>query len=52
MYAVKIPGLHNTAGVVLRKDVIAEKDADAIKLLRENGAIPIGLTNVPELCMW
>lgn len=47
-----VKGLHNTAGVVLRKDVIAEEDAVAIRLLREKGAIIIGLTNVPELCMW
>lgn len=45
-------GLHNTAGVVLRKDYIAEEDSDVIRLLRRNGAIIIGLTNVPELCMW
>lgn len=47
-----ISGLHHTSGVVLRKDVIADADADAIRLLREKGAIIIGLTNVPELCMW
>lgn len=45
-------GLHQTAGVVLRKDFIAEEDAEVISLLRESGAIIIGLTNVPELCMW
>lgn len=47
-----ITGLHQTAGVVLRKDFIAEKDCDVIMLLRQNGAIILGLTNVPELCMW
>lgn len=47
-----ISGLHNTAGIVLRKDFIAQKDAVVIHYLRENGAICIGLTNVPELCMW
>ncbi|XP_013148265.1 PREDICTED: fatty-acid amide hydrolase 2-B [Papilio polytes] len=49
---IGVKGLHLTAGVVLRKDVIAEEDADVIKLLRHKGAIIIGLTNVPELCMW
>ncbi|XP_047535147.1 fatty-acid amide hydrolase 2 [Vanessa atalanta] len=49
---VAVKDLHQTAGVVLRKDYIAEEDAEVIKLLRENGAIIIGLTNVPELCMW
>lgn len=45
-------GLHQTAGVVLRKDVIAEEDSEVVRLLRQKGAIIIGLTNVPEFCMW
>ncbi|XP_047992037.1 fatty-acid amide hydrolase 2-B-like isoform X2 [Leguminivora glycinivorella] len=49
---IAVKGLHHTAGVVLRKDVIAEEDAESIKLLRSKGAIIIGLTNVPEICMW
>lgn len=49
---VYISGLHHTAGVVLRKDVVAKADADVIRRLREKGAIIIGLTNVPEICMW
>ncbi|XP_013199410.1 fatty-acid amide hydrolase 2-B [Amyelois transitella] len=49
---IAVKGLHHTAGVVLRKDVIAEKDAEAVRLLRESGAIILGLTNIPELCMW
>uniref|UniRef100_A0A2A4J577 Amidase domain-containing protein n=1 Tax=Heliothis virescens TaxID=7102 RepID=A0A2A4J577_HELVI len=49
---IAVKGLHHTAGVVLRKDVIAEEDSDVIMLLQKKGAIIIGLTNVPELCMW
>ncbi|XP_072945229.1 fatty-acid amide hydrolase 2-B-like [Epargyreus clarus] len=49
---IAVKGLHHTAGVVLRKDVIADEDADSIRHLRDKGAIIIGLTNVPELCMW
>ncbi|CAH0400888.1 unnamed protein product [Chilo suppressalis] len=49
---MSVKGLHHTSGVVLRKDVIADRDADVIRLLKEKGAILIGLTNVPELCMW
>ncbi|CAG9788716.1 unnamed protein product [Diatraea saccharalis] len=37
---------------MLRKDVVADQDADVIRLLQEKGAIIIGLTNVSELCMW
>lgn len=49
---IAVQGMHQTAGVVLRKDFIAEQDADAIRLLKDKGAIIIGLTNVPEICMW
>lgn len=49
---IAVKGLHHTSGVVLRKDIVAEEDADVIKLLRDKGAIIIGLTNVPEICMW
>ncbi|XP_026725934.1 fatty-acid amide hydrolase 2-B [Trichoplusia ni] len=49
---IAVKGLHHTAGVVLRRDVIAEEDSDVIRLLRQKGAIIIGLTNVPEFCMW
>ncbi|CAG9788728.1 unnamed protein product [Diatraea saccharalis] len=49
---IAVKGLHHTAGVMLRKDVVADQDADVIRLLQEKGAIIIGLTNVPELCMW
>ncbi|KAM3965665.1 fatty-acid amide hydrolase 2 [Aphomia sociella] len=49
---IAVKGLHHTSGVVLRKDIVAEEDADSIRLLRNKGAIIIGLTNVPESCMW
>lgn len=41
-----------SAGLWTRRFVRAEKDSDAIALMREAGAIPFALTNVPELCMW
>ncbi|ODM98661.1 Fatty-acid amide hydrolase 2 [Orchesella cincta] len=47
-----VAGLRHTAGLYYRKDIIAPQDADAVKLLKRVGAIPIGVTNVPELCMW
>lgn len=49
-YAVK--GLPWTGGVVARRDVIAEEDAALVSLLRKEGAIILGLTNVPEAAMW
>jgi len=47
-----VKGLKHTAGSYLRKDISAAEDADVVKILKEAGAIPIGVTNVSELCMW
>lgn len=46
------PGLRHTAGLWIRREMVAEEDADVVKLLREAGAIPLSVTNVSELCMW
>ncbi|XP_014681562.1 PREDICTED: fatty-acid amide hydrolase 2-like [Priapulus caudatus] len=45
-------GMPNSAGLWDRRDLISNTDADAVQRLREAGAIPIGLTNCSELCMW
>src|SRR3954471_24697435 len=45
-------GLPNAAGLVSRRDHRAERDAPTVARLREAGAIPLGLTNTSELCMW
>lgn len=42
----------NTSGLVARKGTIAKHDATAVARLRQAGAIPLGVTNIPELCMW
>ncbi|KAF2901282.1 hypothetical protein ILUMI_04900 [Ignelater luminosus] len=42
----------HTAGLYRRRAVVAEEDADTVLRLRNAGAIPLALTNVPELCMW
>uniref|UniRef100_A0A0P4W2Q6 Amidase domain-containing protein n=2 Tax=Scylla olivacea TaxID=85551 RepID=A0A0P4W2Q6_SCYOL len=49
-FAVK--GLKQTAGLWIRKDMVAEEDADTVRVMREAGAIPLCVTNVSELCMW
>ncbi|XP_071538036.1 fatty-acid amide hydrolase 2 isoform X3 [Panulirus ornatus] len=49
-FAVK--GLHQTAGLWIRRNMIAEEDADVVRLMRMAGAIPLCVTNVSELCMW
>lgn len=47
-----IIGLHQTAGLWIRRNFIAEEDADVVRLMRMAGAIPLCVTNVSELCMW
>lgn len=32
--------------------MVAEEDADTVRVMREAGAIPLCVTNVSELCMW
>ncbi|XP_074518015.1 fatty-acid amide hydrolase 2-B [Halichoeres trimaculatus] len=49
-YAVQ--GMPITGGLVFRKDVIASVDSPPVAWLKRAGAIPIGVTNTPELCMW
>lgn len=47
-----LTGMPNTSGLVARRGVTAETDAVAVARLRGAGAVPIGVTNVSELCMW
>jgi fatty acid amide hydrolase 2 len=47
-----LTGMPNTSGLVARRDVIPDQDATAVSRLRKSGAIALGVTNVPELCMW
>ncbi|XP_055372432.1 fatty-acid amide hydrolase 2-like [Condylostylus longicornis] len=50
--SIQIKNMLNTAGLWLRKDYRADENAKTITLLLEAGAIPLAITNVPELCMW
>lgn len=45
-------GMPTTSGLVSRRGNIASEDATGVRRLRAAGAIPLGVTNVPELCMW
>ncbi|GFQ67726.1 fatty-acid amide hydrolase 2 [Trichonephila clavata] len=47
-----IKGLLQTAGLVKAKNHVAEVDGDSGALYRKAGAIPVTVTNVPEICMW
>ena len=32
--------------------MVASEDAEIVQILKKHGAIALGVTNVPELCMW
>lgn len=50
--AFGVKGMPHASGLVIRKGVVAEEDAEVVKRLKEAGAIPFIITNVSELCMW
>lgn len=45
-------GMPNTAGLVSRIGRRVAEDAPTVARLRDAGAIPLGVTNTSELCMW
>jgi fatty acid amide hydrolase 2 len=47
-----LTGMPNASGLVARRSVITACDATAVARLRAAGAIPLGVTNTSELCMW
>ncbi|XP_046435707.1 fatty-acid amide hydrolase 2-A isoform X2 [Neodiprion pinetum] len=49
---IAIAGMKQTAGLVVRKNTVSDRDAETVKLMRAAGAIPIAKTNVSELAMW
>lgn len=50
--AFALTGMPNTSGLLARKGFLATEDAAAVAKVRAAGAIPLGVTNVSELCMW
>ena len=49
--AIAIAGLISTSGTLGRKSYVSQEDATAVARLRGAGAIMLGATNVPELCL-
>jgi fatty acid amide hydrolase 2 len=47
-----LEGMPNSAGLVARRHFVAPADATTVGRLRRAGAIPLGVTNTSELCMW
>ncbi|XP_056347019.1 fatty-acid amide hydrolase 2 isoform X3 [Oenanthe melanoleuca] len=50
--AFSLYGMPNTSGLVNRRNVVAASDATVVSRLKQAGAIPLGVTNCSELCMW
>ncbi|KAK8785676.1 hypothetical protein V5799_007949 [Amblyomma americanum] len=50
--SIAVKGMRHDAGSLFWHGRRAEEDAPSVALLRQAGAIPLVLTNVPELCMW
>ena len=50
--AFAFEGMPQTSGLVSRRGIRATGDAPAVARLRAAGAIPLGVTNTSELCMW
>jgi amidase len=49
---IDIAGEVTALGTNAHGNVLAPVDAEVVRRLREDGAIVIGKTNVPELCIW
>ena len=47
-----LTGMPHTSGLVSRAGRVATEDATVVARVRAAGAIPLGVTNVSELCMW
>jgi hypothetical protein len=50
--ALAVVGMPNASGLLSRKHLVSTFDATSVKRLRAAGAIPLGVTNTSELCMW
>jgi fatty acid amide hydrolase 2 len=46
------PGFPQVSGMVARRNALATSEAPAVTRLRAAGAIVLGFSNTPELCMW
>lgn len=50
--SIRAKGMIHSYGLWYRRNERATEDSDVVRLLREAGAILIGITNIPELAMW
>src|SRR5436305_2524736 len=50
--AIAMKGMPNCAGLVSRAAWRAPENAPTVQRMIDAGAIPLGVTNTPELCLW
>ncbi|XP_069505091.1 fatty-acid amide hydrolase 2 [Ambystoma mexicanum] len=50
--AFSLHGMPNSSGLLSRRNIISSTDAVVVSRLKQAGAIPLGVTNCSELCMW
>ena len=48
---IMITGLSHTGCSLALKEIKADRDAEIVEMLRNAGAIPLCVTNMPEMCM-
>jgi len=47
-----VEGLRQTAGLLKRKNIVSDFDAEVVCLMKKAGGIMLAVTNVSELCLW
>ncbi len=48
----QLAGFKQVSGMVARRNMVSSEDAPTVARLRRAGAVVLGTTNTPELCMW
>jgi len=50
--SIAMAGMPNCAGLVSRQTLRSNENAPTVQRMIDAGAIPLGVTNTPELCLW
>jgi len=50
--AIATAGMPSCAGLASRQAIRIDKNAPTVQRMIDPGAIPLGVTNTPELCLW
>ena len=50
--SIAMAGMPNCAGLVSRHERRSTENAPTVQRILDAGAIPLGVTNTPELCLW